>query len=87
MQVLLKVLELGSFSAAARALRMSPSMVMGEFHRANPELVVELGLTDRVVDLAEEGWDMAIRIGRLASSSLIARKLAPFRMVLCGSAK
>lgn len=162
MRVLLKIVELGSFSAAARALRMSPSMVtkhiaeqeqrlgtrllhrttrrvtlteigrsyremadrivadveqaealtaadqtnvrgmlrvngpvsfgvreiaplMPDFHRRYPALAVDLGLNDRLVDLAEEGWDVAIRIGRLAASTLIARKLAPCRLVLCAS--
>ena len=58
---------------------------MAEFHRVYPALLVELGLNDRLVDLVEEGWDIAIRIGRLAPSALIARKLAPCRMMLCAS--
>jgi DNA-binding transcriptional LysR family regulator len=61
------------------------SPLLLDFHRRHPELVVDLGLNDRVVDLAEEGWDVAIRIGQLAPSGLIARKLAPCRMILCAA--
>ena len=50
---------------------------MAEFARAYPELRVELVANDRVVDLVDEGYDVAIRIGRLADSSLIAKRLCP----------
>jgi DNA-binding transcriptional LysR family regulator len=42
-------------------------------------------LADRVVDLVEEGFDLAVRIARLPDSSLISRKLASTRLVLCAS--
>ena len=163
MQVLLRIAELGSFSAAARALDMSPTMAakhisglekrlgVGLFHRSTrrvtltaaglafresaerilndiealesatitdatsikgvlrvnapisfgareiapllrdfsikyDQLSVDLGLNDRLVDLMEEGWDVAIRVGSLANSSLVARRIAPARHVLCASA-
>ena len=59
--------------------------LLAEFARRAPELKVELGLNDRLVDLADEGWDLAIRIGVLADSSLIARRLAPARTVVCAA--
>lgn len=56
-----------------------------EFMACYPELSVELVLNDRVVDLVEEGFDIAVRIARLGDSSLIARRLAPCRHVLCAA--
>lgn len=58
---------------------------LAEFARLHPGVTVELGLNDRLVDLAEEGWDLAIRIGSLRDSSLVARRLAPCRMVICAA--
>lgn len=55
------------------------------FQAAHPQLDIELGLNDRVVDLIEEGWDVAVRIGTLAESRLVARKIAPCRNLLCAS--
>jgi DNA-binding transcriptional LysR family regulator len=50
-----------------------------------PHVTLDLVLEDRVVDLTEEGYDAAIRIGVLASSSVVARRLAPCRQVICAS--
>lgn len=75
-------------------LRVSAPMSFGVMHVAplvagfsavHPKLTVELGLNDRYVDLVEEEWDVAIRIGRMADSALIARKLAPISAVVCAS--
>lgn len=59
--------------------------LIAEFRRLHPAVTVEVGLNDRYVDLLEERWDMAIRIGRLADSNLIARKLAEVRLSICAS--
>jgi len=59
--------------------------LLSELAQRNPLVTVELGLNDRLVDLADEGWDLAIRIGSLSSSSLIARRIAPCRTVVCAA--
>jgi DNA-binding transcriptional LysR family regulator len=59
--------------------------LLPEFARSHPLVTVDLGLNDRVVDLIEEGWDMAVRIGRLADSTMVVRKLAPCRTALCAA--
>ena len=51
----------------------------------HPRLALDITLSDRVADLVEEGYDAAVRIGQLAPSSLISRKLASTRMVVCAS--
>lgn len=58
---------------------------VAEFLRRFPAVEIEMDLNDRVVDLVHEGYDLAVRIGRLRDSSLVARKLAPLRRVLCAS--
>ena len=48
-------------------------------------MVIDLDLNDRVVDLVEDGYDVAVRIGPLQDSSLVARPLAPQRLLVCAS--
>jgi DNA-binding transcriptional LysR family regulator len=51
----------------------------------NPQLKIDLSLNDRFVDIVAEGFDMAIRIGQLEDSAMIARKISMTKMVLCAS--
>ena len=59
--------------------------LLADFAKLNPAVSIDLGLNDRVVDLVEEGWDMAVRIGALKDSTLIARRIAACRVVQCAS--
>ncbi|MCQ8277255.1 LysR family transcriptional regulator [Acetobacteraceae bacterium KSS8] len=75
-------------SAPATFGVMHVAPLAAEFHRLHPGVTIELGLDDRYVDLLEERWDMAIRIGRLSDSTpgtLVARRLATVRLSICAS--
>lgn len=61
------------------------SPAISRFQAQHPRLQVDLSLTDRRVNLVEEGIDLALRIGKLEDSSLIARYLTPIRLVTCAS--
>ncbi len=50
-----------------------------------PEVSVDVTLCDHVVDLVDEGFEAAIRIGQLPDSALIAKSLAPYRLMICAS--
>jgi DNA-binding transcriptional LysR family regulator len=56
--------------------------IVAEFLKRYPEVQLELVCTDRSVDLVQEGFDLAVRAGRLADSSLIARKLGNVERVV-----
>ena len=75
-------------------LRIAAPMSFGQLHLApavgrfladHPDVEIDVDLNDRFVDLVGEGYALAIRIGRLKDSSLVARRLASSRMVLCAS--
>jgi DNA-binding transcriptional LysR family regulator len=81
-------------SSPRGTLRLNAPMSFGTMHLAaavadfsalHPEVSVDMVLNDRIVDLVEEGYDIAVRIGRLADSTLIARRLAPCRMAVCAA--
>jgi DNA-binding transcriptional LysR family regulator len=56
-----------------------------QFMQLHPKVTLDVTLADRVADLVEEGFDLAVRIARLPSSSLISRKLTSTRVILCAS--
>lgn len=58
---------------------------LGEFLASHPLIDIELGSTDRRVDLVHEGFDCVVRVGALGDSELIARPLGHYRMVNCAS--
>ena len=64
-------------------LHLSP--LIQAFMTLHPEVRFELDFNDRQIDLMQEGFDLAIRIATLDDSSLIARRLAPIRHVVCAS--
>ena len=70
-------------SAGFGRLHLSP--LLPEFLARHPALRISMDLNDRVVDLVTAGFDLAIRIGALDDSSLVARRLAPNRRVLVAS--
>lgn len=61
------------------------SPAIADYLVAYPEVSVDLNLNDRVIDMVEEGFDVAVRIGTLEDSSLVARPLRPYRIVVCGA--
>jgi DNA-binding transcriptional LysR family regulator len=65
--------------------RQHISPLIPAFLRAYPGVSVDLRMTDQIVDLIDEGIDLAIRIGALKDSTLVAKKLASNRRVLCAS--
>jgi len=87
--------EAGSLATAPRGrLRVNAPMTFGTMHLSPaipdfladyPELAIDLTLEDQLVDLVEAGYDIAIRISSLTDSSLVARRLAPSRHVICAA--
>jgi len=59
--------------------------LLPEFRRRFPDLRLDIDLSDRVVDLAHDGVDVAIRIAQAPSPNLIARRIAPIPIVTCAS--
>lgn len=59
--------------------------LLTEFLQLHAQLIVEIDLSDRAVDLIGEGYDLALRIGTLEDSSLVARRIASIERVYCAS--
>ena len=82
-----RVVPQGVLKAALPAsfghLHVAP--LIPQFVERHPKIKLALSLSDRTVNVIEEGFDLAIRIGQLEDSSLAARKLAPNRRVVCAS--
>lgn len=55
------------------------------FMAQHPKVVLDVTLADRVVDLVDEGYDLAVRIARLQTSTLVSRQITSTRMILCAS--
>ena len=65
------------------SLRLAPAMT--DYLERYPDVSLDLSLSDRVVDLVEDGFDAAIRIADDIDPGLVARPLQPYRMMLCAS--
>lgn len=75
-------------------LRVTSAITFGTRHLApliasfmarHPEVRIDIELSDRAVDLVEEGFDLAVRIGAIGSQNLVGRKVADTRMVCCAA--
>lgn len=87
--------QLSRRSSEARGLlRVAAPTSFGRLHiaphlggllEANPDLTVDLELSDGFVDIVGEGFDLAVRIADLSDSSLVAKRLAPVHRVLCAT--
>jgi len=72
-------------SVALGTLHVAPAI--GEFMDRYPQLKIDMTITDRLVDLTEEGYDVVVTVTRDLPQSLVAKKLAPIRRNLCATPK
>ncbi len=86
----------GTTEIPSGTVRMTAPVLFGQMHvspaitgflQRHPGVNVELELLDRVVNLVDEGFDLGVRIGRLADSSMVAKPIGSMRRVLCASPK
>ena len=59
--------------------------LLGEFITLHPDVHIDLHLSNRVIDLVEEGVDVALRVGRIGDENLIVRRLRPMALTLCAT--
>lgn len=59
--------------------------LLGEFIAQNPDVHVDLQLSNRVIDLVEEGVDVALRVGRIGDENLIVRRLRRMSLIVCAT--
>lgn len=87
-------LAVGASGKLAGRIRLSAPTTLGirrlpqvvaAFSEANPDVIVEMSLADRRVDLVAEGFDLAVRIGNLQASSMIARRAGTYRFAVCAA--
>ena len=96
----LAMIEEAETSAAQNAsvprgtLRVTSSVIFGtqhlgtavsDFLKRHPQMQVELSLNERVVDLVDEGFDLAIRVSAQVDPGLVARRVTPMRLLACAS--
>lgn len=72
-----------SASVAFGTLHIAPALP--EFLANFPEVTIDMNITDRFVDLADEGYDLAVRITENPGQNLVARRLAPVRRAICAT--
>jgi DNA-binding transcriptional LysR family regulator len=92
----LKEVATGEMGELSGRLRISAPITLGirrlapmiaEFGSTHPKVTIEMCLSDRNVDLVSEGFDLAVRVGNLQSSSLIARRVGTYDFACCASPK
>ncbi|EAT10931.1 LysR family transcriptional regulator [Bermanella marisrubri] len=72
-------------SAPVSFANLHMGALLREFQSLYPDISIDLQLNDRKVDIVEEGYDVALRIGQLQDSSLIAKYIAPIQLRICAS--
>ncbi len=72
-------------TVAASLARLHIMPALADFQSTFPAVKVAVSVTDRMVDLVQEGFDLAIRVGRPRDSSLVARKIGSGRRIVCAS--
>lgn len=59
--------------------------LLAEFMQLYPEVIVSLDLNNELLDMVDEGIDLALRVGRITDANLIVRKLRPVELVVCAT--